>query len=372
MLRRIPGLFRRPSSECDLDAAPLDSLSNGYRLKPSRILPRSLITLDGPLLGLGAFGKVQVCRVGGGAESNGTGNIGRVAAAKRIRLSKLSAADVPLVETELELWAMTDHPHVVKLIGACLQPSEYIFVAELMEQGSLAKLNEHALWAQLPAIEPRLLASRLRQVASAVAHLHSLQIIHRDIKADNVLVDASGRLALGDLGLARRCARPALMTAETGSYRWMAPEVVKHEEYGLKADVYSFAIFGWEVATYCVPYEDFEAVKAALKSATRGLRPALPAHVPPTIAAILRDCWESSADARPHADELVQRLGAFLASLDPVGQKGRMDPVDKTFLKEVQRERVWYNESPSSVVDELPLSGLRTGPASGFMSRSVC
>ena len=55
------------------------------------------------------------------------------------------------------------------------------------------------------------------------------------------------------------------MTAETGSYRWMAPEVIRHEEYDKRCDVYSFAILAWEMLTYRVPFDNMSTFPAPFR-----------------------------------------------------------------------------------------------------------
>ena len=111
-----------------------------------------------------------------------------------------------------------------------------------------------------PAPDALDLIEQLQQIATGMEYLHALQppVLHRDLKSANVLIAEGGqRLAIADFGLARYQANPGKkMTAETGSYRWMAPEVIRHEEYDKRCDVYSFAILAWEMLTYRVPFDN--------------------------------------------------------------------------------------------------------------------
>eukprot|EP00321_Phaeocystis_globosa_P012339 CAMPEP_0118809206 /NCGR_PEP_ID=MMETSP1162-20130426/81_1 /TAXON_ID=33656 /ORGANISM="Phaeocystis Sp, Strain CCMP2710" /LENGTH=65 /DNA_ID=CAMNT_0006738607 /DNA_START=4 /DNA_END=198 /DNA_ORIENTATION=- len=63
------------------------------------------------------------------------------------------------------------------------------------------------------------------------------------------------------------------MTAETGSYRWMAPEVIRHEPYGTGCDVYSFGVLCWEMLSYSTPFPQLTVFEVALSVATKGMRP---------------------------------------------------------------------------------------------------
>lgn len=86
-------------------------------------------------------------------------------------------------------------------------------------------------------------------VARGMDFLHKNNIIHRDLKAANLLMDEYEVVKVADFGVARVQANSGVMTAETGTYRWMAPEVIKHGPYDHKADIFSFGIVLWELLT---------------------------------------------------------------------------------------------------------------------------
>lgn len=86
-------------------------------------------------------------------------------------------------------------------------------------------------------------------VARGMYYLHQRQIIHRDLKTANLLLDENNNVKIGDFGVARIMEQTGCMTAETGTYRWMAPEVIEHRPYDCKADVFSFGVLLWEMLT---------------------------------------------------------------------------------------------------------------------------
>ena len=89
------------------------------------------------------------------------------------------------------------------------------------------------------------------------------------------------------------------MTAETGSYRWMAPEVIRHEPYGTGCDVYSFGVLCWEMLSYSTPFPQLTVFEVALSVATKGMRPEIPAHAPTELVDLIEECWQQQALLRP-------------------------------------------------------------------------
>lgn len=98
------------------------------------------------------------------------------------------------------------------------------------------------------------------------------------------------------------------MTAETGTYRWMAPEVIEHKPYDHKADVFSFGIMMWELLTGKLPYESLTPLQAAIGVLKTGLRPTIPHNTHPKLAALLEKCWQKDPILRPDFSEILETL----------------------------------------------------------------
>ena len=256
-------------------------------------------------LGSGAFGTVYKCKYKG-----------EPAVAKQIAPLKLASKDLPLLQNEMCLWSQLSHENCVKFYGVVFDPTDfYYLLCEYMPGGSLFDRHQKILSKSKRPPPPSLsdLLTEMRQISQAMEHLHSKNIVHRDLKSANVLIAANGRLCVADFGLVRYCSREteAQMTAETGSYRWMAPEVIRHEAYGVRCDVYSFAILCYEMLTFSIPFQSHTPVEVALAVATKGLRPELPKTCPAVLAELVVRCWEGEAARRPTFTDVIGRLDAI-------------------------------------------------------------
>ena len=132
---------------------------------------------------------------------------------------------------------------------------------------------------------------------------HDPPILHRDLKPTNIILDACGRAKVADFGLSRVLTPETMLelTPETGSYLYMAPEVVRHEVYATQADVWSWACCVSELLTGMKPYTErlLTPVQVALKVADGKLRPAIPATCPPGLAELLVSALDIDPLRRP-------------------------------------------------------------------------
>ncbi|KAK3118465.1 hypothetical protein QOZ80_9BG0699500 [Eleusine coracana subsp. coracana] len=196
-----------------------------------------------------------------------------------------------------------DHPNIVRFVGSCTKPPEFYILTECMSRGSLFDFlhNKHNI-LDLPAVLKFAL-----DVCRGMSYLHQKGIVHRDLKSANLLLDKDHVVKVADFGLARFQDQVGAMTAETGTYRWMAPEVINHEPYDNKADVYSFALVLWELMTSKIPYTSMTPVQAAV-GVRKGLRPQLPENAHPRLVNLVQRCWEPIPSDRPSFSDIIAEL----------------------------------------------------------------
>ena len=159
-----------------------------------------------------------------------------------------------------------------------------------------------------------------QQLAQGMNHLHKSHppIIHRDLKPANLLIDFNGTLKIADFGLAKIRPNPEqiesevfLMTGETGSYRFMAPEVFRHEDYTETVDIYSYSMIFYHILLGNAPWAGLSGLDAVTKAAMDGERPLVPRHIDERLSTLLKRCWDESPRARPSFDEIIKCLNVY-------------------------------------------------------------
>ncbi|GAV56685.1 ACT domain-containing protein/Pkinase_Tyr domain-containing protein [Cephalotus follicularis] len=205
---------------------------------------------------------------------------------------------------EVYIMRKVRHKNVVRFIGACTRPPILCIVTEFMSGGSIYDfLHKQEGSFKLPSL--------LRvaiDVSKGMNYLHQNNIIHRDLKAANLLMDENGVVKVADFGVARVQAQSGVMTGETGTYRWMAPEVIEHKPYDHRADVFSFGIVLWELLTGKLPYENLSPLQAAIGVVQEGLRPTICEQTHPKVVELLERCWHHDPLLRPEFSEILEIL----------------------------------------------------------------
>ncbi|WOL00195.1 serine/threonine-protein kinase STY46-like [Canna indica] len=197
------------------------------------------------------------------------------------------------------------HKNVVQFIGACTKPPSLCIVTEFMSKGSAYDfLHKRRHTFKLPA-----LVRAATDISKGMNYLHNNNIIHRDLKSSNLLMDENEVVKVADFGVARvKSQTGGVMTAETGTYRWMAPEVIEHRPYDHKADVFSFGLVLWELLTSKLPYEGLTPLQAALGVVQKKLRPKIPEETHPSLAELIKKCWQQNPAQRPDFSLILQIL----------------------------------------------------------------
>jgi len=203
---------------------------------------------------------------------------------------------------EADIAARLQHPNVVDLVGVAADAECFCIAYDFCDGGSVLSLlsDTSRYYEYLPIA---------LDVANGMAYLHSRDIIHRDLKPSNVLLTRDHRAKIADFGMSVANTGQEL-TAETGTYRFMAPEVIRHESYSSNADVYSFGVFLWQLITRQVPFGSMTPVQAAYAVA-EGRRPEIPLSTPRRLREIIEACWDQDSHKRPSFTYIAMALADY-------------------------------------------------------------
>lgn len=192
-------------------------------------------------------------------------------------------------------------------------------------------------------------------ISRGMQYLHSQGILHRDLKSENLLLGEDMCVKVADFGISCLESQCGSAKGFTGTYRWMAPEMIKEKHHTKKVDVYSFGIVLWELLTALTPFDNMTPEQAAFAVCQKvqylfsfvnndfvysvlfrcrrytflftwcvdyigfclflqNARPPLPTACPPAFRHLIKRCWSKNPDKRPHFDEIVSILETYTES----------------------------------------------------------
>ncbi|CAA2960137.1 Probable serine/threonine-protein kinase DDB_G0272254 [Olea europaea subsp. europaea] len=216
------------------------------------------------------------------------------------------------------------HPNVVAFYGVVLDGPDgsVATVTEYMVNGSL----RNALQKSERILDKRKRVMIVMDVAFGMEYLHGRNIVHFDLKSDNLLVNLRDShrpiCKVGDLGLSKAKCHTLISGGVRGTLPWMAPELLNGSSslVSEKVDVFSFGMVMWELLTGEEPYADlhYGAIIGGIVSNT--LRPPVPDSCSPDWRSLMERCWSSDPSERPCFAEIANELRSMAAQLPLKGQ----------------------------------------------------
>ncbi|KAE8701744.1 Mitogen-activated protein kinase kinase kinase 1 [Hibiscus syriacus] len=279
------------SNDNDSSSSTTEPASNIF---PNGRFKRTITDWEkGELLGRGSFGSVF----------EGISDNGFFFAVKEVSLldqGSQGKQSIIQLEHEIALLSQFEHENIVQYYGTEKDDSKLYIFLELVTKGSLLNLYQkyHLRDSQVSAYT--------RQILHGLKYLHDRNVVHRDVKCANILVDVSGSVKLADFGLAKATKLNDVKSCK-GTAFWMAPEVVnqKRHGYGLPADIWSLGCTVLEMLTGRIPYYYLECMQALFRIG-RGQPPVVPDSLSKDARDFILLCLQVNPDARPTADVLLQ------------------------------------------------------------------
>lgn len=201
-------------------------------------------------------------------------------------------------------------------------------------------------------------------LANALHYIHHVAVpdaivIHRDLKPDNIGFGEDGVLKLFDFGLCTRIPRGPLshqpqlprykLTGQTGSVRYMAPEVALDQPYNQKVDVFGFSLVIWEILHRRKPFSTMNVETHRRAVCIDGARPPIDRALPHGMSMLLQECWSASPDLRPNFADITGRLQVMLRSAEAVGaeqyQRAPVHPINGQGPGSLRNRLFWFNQA---------------------------
>ncbi|KAJ3477030.1 hypothetical protein NLG97_g8950 [Lecanicillium saksenae] len=263
----------------------------------------------GQLIGKGTYGRVYL-------GMNAT--TGEFLAVKEVEVNAKAAGGdknkmremVAALDQEIDTMQHLDHINIVQYLGCERKETSISIFLEYISGGSIGScLKKHGRF------EESVVSSLTRQTLSGLAYLHREGILHRDLKADNILLDLDGTCKISDFGISKKTDNiygNDKTNNMQGSVFWMAPEVIRSqgEGYSAKVDIWSLGCVVLEMFAGRRPWSNEEAVGAIYKIAN-GETPPIPEdveeHISPLAVAFMADCFQVNPSERPTAEVLLSQ-----------------------------------------------------------------
>ncbi|KVH92051.1 Protein kinase, catalytic domain-containing protein [Cynara cardunculus var. scolymus] len=185
---------------------------------------------------------------------------------------------------EVALLSHLHHENVIKFVAACRQPPALCVITKYLSEGSLRsylhKLENNTLTNKESRLSLKRIIKMALDITRGMKYVHSQGVIHRDLKPENILVSKDFQLKIADFGIGCAEANRDLVSDDPGTYRWMAPEMIKRKPYDRKR-----------------------------------LRPPIPVDCPLAMRTLIELCWSSNPGKRPEFWQVVKVLEEFVTLL---------------------------------------------------------
>ena len=289
---------------------PLNSFLAGHSFDKSN-------WMKGDLIGEGSFGSVYLALHAVTGELMAVKQVELPNVAKGTESDKKKQNMITALKQEIDLFQGLRHPHIVQYLGTSSDESHLNIFLEYVPGGSIAGMLK-----QYNTFQEPLIRNFVRQILDGVSYLHGRNIIHRDIKGANVLVDNKGSIKISDFGISKRSSdvtsapesasgpagaamslnRPSLQ----GSVFWMAPEVVRQSAHTKKADIWSLGCLIVEMFSGSRPFPDKSQLQALFAIGNNQAKPTIPEVASVEAKKFLEKTFEIDFEKRPTAEELLR------------------------------------------------------------------
>jgi serine/threonine protein kinase len=221
-------------------------------------------------------------------------------AIKKFLKGLMTSEQIKAVKGELELMLSLVHPNIVRVVDNLEDNSNIYIILEYVDSGSLATLLR-----EYGGFPPSLVARLVAQILRGLEYLHKQGIIHRDIKAANLLITKEGVIKLADFGASAKLKdETEKRYSIVGTPYWMAPEVIQMAGHRMASDIWSLGCTVIELLTGHPPYWELDQMRAIFCVVQEPMPP-IPENIPPELKDFLCRCFVKDPTHRATVEELL-------------------------------------------------------------------
>lgn len=214
------------------------------------------------------------------------------------------------VDNELLVLSKCIHPKIVQCFGAAKDENFTHILFEYMENGNL---EDYLLKVKLDNVKKITL---MLDIAIGLHYLHNRKpeiILHRDLKPANILINKYGEAKISDFGISKLVTTETSdlftgHTGEKGTYTWMSPEVLKHEEYNYKSDIYSLGLIMYYIWTERKPFHEEEMNTIQMMFAKFQNKLSVQVEDNHDLNELINQCCAFEKENRPSSNEMIDEL----------------------------------------------------------------
>ena len=269
--------------------------------------------MKGALIGQGSFGSVYLALHAVTGELMAVKQVEVPSASGTSHMDHKKTNMVEALKREIGLLRDLKHKNIVQYLGSSSDEHHLNIFLEYVPGGSVA-----TMLVNYGPLGESLIQNFVRQILEGLSYLHSRDIIHRDIKGANILVDNKGAVKISDFGISKRVEASSLLSVPgggkkgaqrvslQGSVFWMAPEVVRQTAYTRKADIWSLGCLIVEMFTGSHPHPNCTQLQAIFKIGGSGdASPTMPENASEDARAFLSQTFLIDHEKRPSSEELL-------------------------------------------------------------------
>ena len=241
------------------------------------------------VIGSGSFGRVLYCK---DAETQ------KSLAVKEIPLIGLN--NVKSVCEEFNILSQLHHANIVQYLGYKIQTEVLLIFMEFVPNGTIQGwLDKNGSFGE------ELIRKYVRQIVLGLEYLHYHNIVHRDLKGTNILIGEEDECKLADFGSAKNILGIEATASVTGTFNWMAPEIIKETGHGRFADIWSLGCLVVEMSTGKPPWAGYTRIQIINTVIGTEDVPDIPSHYSQSLKSFASQCFARDPYKRPNVTELL-------------------------------------------------------------------